>query len=352
MALDVAMGGSTNTVLHLLAAAQEAELEFTMQDIDEISRRVPCLSKLAPNGTYLMEDVPPRGRHPRDPRRAAPRRAAQRATSTPSTPTRSSEWLADWDIRSGAATDEAIELFHAAPGCVRSADRVLAVRALGDAGHRRGRAAASATSSTRTPRTAGSRSCTATSPCDGCVVKTAGVDESILTFSGPARGRRVPGRGGRADPQRRRARRRRDRHPLRGTEGRAGHAGDALPDVLPQGPRARQGVRADHRRALLAAARRASRSATSRRRRRRVARSRSSRRATRSTSTSRTARSSWRSRTRSCRSAAEAITDYVPAGRDRVVSPALRAYAAMATSADRGAVRDVSLIEERVRATT
>ena len=44
MALDVAMGGSTNTVLHLLAAAQEAELEFTMQDIDEISRRVPCLS--------------------------------------------------------------------------------------------------------------------------------------------------------------------------------------------------------------------------------------------------------------------------------------------------------------------
>jgi dihydroxy-acid dehydratase len=48
----------------------------------------------------------------------------------------------------------------------------------------------------------------------------------------------------------------------------------------------------------------------------------------------------------------EAITDYVPVGRDRVVSPALRAYAAMATSADRGAVRDVSLIEERVRATT
>ena len=48
----------------------------------------------------------------------------------------------------------------------------------------------------------------------------------------------------------------------------------------------------------------------------------------------------------------EAISGYVPVGRDRVVSPALRAYAAMATSADRGAVRDVSLIEERVRATT
>ena len=50
MALDVAMGGSTNTVLHLLAAAQEAELDFTMDDIDQLSRRVPCLSKVAPNG--------------------------------------------------------------------------------------------------------------------------------------------------------------------------------------------------------------------------------------------------------------------------------------------------------------
>ncbi|MFA9271753.1 MAG: dihydroxy-acid dehydratase, partial [Baekduiaceae bacterium] len=57
MALDVAMGGSTNTVLHILAAAQEAELEFTMADIDAISRRVPCLCKVAPNGTYLMEDI-------------------------------------------------------------------------------------------------------------------------------------------------------------------------------------------------------------------------------------------------------------------------------------------------------
>src|ERR1700742_699979 len=57
MALDVAMGGSTNTVLHILAAAQEAELEFTMRDIDEISRRVPCICKVAPSGSYLMEDV-------------------------------------------------------------------------------------------------------------------------------------------------------------------------------------------------------------------------------------------------------------------------------------------------------
>ncbi len=58
MSLDVAMGGSTNTVLHLLAAAHEAKVNFTMKDIDRISRRVPCLSKVAPaTQKYHMEDV-------------------------------------------------------------------------------------------------------------------------------------------------------------------------------------------------------------------------------------------------------------------------------------------------------
>src|SRR3954465_4650001 len=57
MALDVAMGGSTNTVLHILAAAQEGEIGFTLDDIDTVSRRVPCLSKVSPNSDYHMEDV-------------------------------------------------------------------------------------------------------------------------------------------------------------------------------------------------------------------------------------------------------------------------------------------------------
>src|ERR1700761_5027168 len=57
MTLDIAMGGSTNTVLHLLAAAHEAELDFAMRDIDDLSRRVPNVCKVAPNGAYLMEDV-------------------------------------------------------------------------------------------------------------------------------------------------------------------------------------------------------------------------------------------------------------------------------------------------------
>ena len=57
MTLDVAMGGSTNTVLHILALAKHAGVEFTMEDIDAISRRTPCLCKVAPNGTYHMEDI-------------------------------------------------------------------------------------------------------------------------------------------------------------------------------------------------------------------------------------------------------------------------------------------------------
>jgi dihydroxy-acid dehydratase len=58
IALDIAMGGSTNTVLHLLAAAQEAGVNFTMADIDRMSRKVPCLAKVAPaTQKYHMEDV-------------------------------------------------------------------------------------------------------------------------------------------------------------------------------------------------------------------------------------------------------------------------------------------------------
>ena len=57
MALDVAMGGSTNTVLHLLAAAHEAGVDFGLKEIDELSRRVPCICKVAPSGSYHVEDV-------------------------------------------------------------------------------------------------------------------------------------------------------------------------------------------------------------------------------------------------------------------------------------------------------
>lgn len=121
MTLDVAMGGSTNTVLHILAAAQEGEIDFNLSDIDAISRRVPCLSKVAPNSDYYMEDVHRAGGIPAilgELRRAGLLQMSVRSVHSPSL----EEHLDNWDIRGGKATDEAIELFHAAPGGVRTTE--------------------------------------------------------------------------------------------------------------------------------------------------------------------------------------------------------------------------------------
>lgn len=186
VALDVAMGGSTNTILHLLAAAREAELEFGVLDIDAISRRVPCLAKVAPNSpNYHMEDVHRAGGIPAilgELDRAGLLNREVHAVHSPSL----EHWLADWDIRGGAATPKAIELFHAAPGGVRTTepfsttnrwstldtdaangcvrDRAHAYTADGGLAILHGNLAP-----------------------EGCVVKTAGVPEECLTFRGPAK---------------------------------------------------------------------------------------------------------------------------------------------------------------------
>src|SRR3954470_9121564 len=120
VALDVAMGGSTNTVLHLLAAAREAELDFSVADIDAVSRRVPCLSKVAPNsGKYHMEDVHRAGGIPAllgELNRAGALRTGVRAVHSPDL----ASWLNAWDIRGGSPGGAALELFHAAPGGLRT----------------------------------------------------------------------------------------------------------------------------------------------------------------------------------------------------------------------------------------
>ncbi|SFD56039.1 dihydroxy-acid dehydratase [Streptomyces aidingensis] len=184
MALDVAMGGSTNTVLHLLAAAQEAELGFGLTDIDAVSRRVPCVCKVAPNGTYHMEDVHRAGGIPAI--LGELHRAGLLNEDVSSVHASSlEEWLKNWDIRGGSASPQAVELFHAAPGCRRSAeafsqserweslDTDAAGGCIRDAAH-----AYSADGGLAVLRGNLAE--------DGCVVKTAGVDESIWTFTGPA----------------------------------------------------------------------------------------------------------------------------------------------------------------------
>ncbi|MFL4476380.1 dihydroxy-acid dehydratase [Paeniglutamicibacter sp. MACA_103] len=184
MTMDIAMGGSSNTILHLLAAAQEAELDFTLDDIDEISRRTPCLTKVAPNGDYLVEDVHRAGGIPAilgELDRGG--RLNHNVRSVHSTDLRS--WLDDWDIRGGKATETALELFHAAPGCVRSAEAfsqserwdTLDLDAKNGCIHSMEHAHSVE---------GGLAVLRGNISLDGCVVKTAGVDESIFKFSGPA----------------------------------------------------------------------------------------------------------------------------------------------------------------------
>ncbi|GGX12115.1 dihydroxy-acid dehydratase [Streptomyces noursei] len=188
MALDIAMGGSTNTILHLLAAAQEAGLDYDLRDIDAVSRRVPCLAKVAPNiapgGTYYMEDVHRAGGIPAI--LGELYRGGMLSEDVHSVhATTLAEWLKTWDVRGGSPSAEAVELWHAAPGCKRSATafsqserwETLDVDAAGGCI----RSVEHAYS-----KDGGLAVLKGNIALDGCVVKTAGVDESIWTFEGPA----------------------------------------------------------------------------------------------------------------------------------------------------------------------
>ncbi|CAH0233765.1 Dihydroxy-acid dehydratase [Microbacterium oxydans] len=188
MALDIAMGGSTNTILHLLAAAHEAGISFGLDEIDAVSRRVPCLAKIAPNPAYgrmyYMEDVHRAGGIPAVLGELRRGNLLDENVSTIHS-TSFASWLDDWDIRGGKATAEAKDLWYAAPGGVRSSsafsqserwaalDTDAATGCIRDVEH-----AYSVDGGLAVLR--------GNLAVDGAVVKTAGVDPSILVFSGPA----------------------------------------------------------------------------------------------------------------------------------------------------------------------
>ncbi|MDE2597723.1 MAG: dihydroxy-acid dehydratase [Sphingomonadales bacterium] len=185
MSLDIAMGGSTNTVLHLLAAAHEAGVDFTMADIDRLSRKVPCLSKVAPAKSDVhMEDV----------HRAGGimailgelDRAGLLHTDLPTVhaPTMAHA-LDSWDI--ARTNDPAVQtFFKAAPGGVPTQTAFSQSRRWEelDLDREKGviRSAAHAFS-----KDGGLAVLTGNVALDGCIVKTAGVDDKILKFNGPAR---------------------------------------------------------------------------------------------------------------------------------------------------------------------
>ena len=185
MSLDIAMGGSTNTVLHLLAAAHEGEVPFTMADIDRLSRRVPCLCKVAPAKQDVhMEDV-----HRAGGIMAILGQLDKAGLIDTSLPTVHSPTLGDaldrWDI-SRTQSESVREFFRAAPGGVRTtvafstSNRWKELDLDRDAGVIR---------SAENPfsKDGGLAVLFGNLAPEGCIVKTAGVDDSILTFSGTAR---------------------------------------------------------------------------------------------------------------------------------------------------------------------
>ncbi len=185
MSLDIAMGGSTNTVLHLLAAAHEAELDFTMADIDRLSRRVPCLSKVAPAKSDVhMEDVHRAGGIMAILGELDRAGLLHTALPTVHSPTLG-DALADWDI---CLTDnpKVQEFFKAAPGGVPTQTAFSQSRRWDELDKDREngviRSAEHAFS-----KDGGLAVLYGNVARDGCIVKTAGVDESILKFSGPAK---------------------------------------------------------------------------------------------------------------------------------------------------------------------
>jgi dihydroxy-acid dehydratase len=183
MSLDIAMGGSTNTVLHLLAIAREAEVDFTMKDIDTLSRRIPNICKVSPSSHYHLQDV----------------NRAGGIMSIMGELTRSSlidtsvgrvdyktlgEAIADWDILGSKARAEAFELFRSAPlmkrslvmgshdtkydhldtdrenGCIRDTEHPYS-------------------------KEGGLSVLFGNLAMNGCIVKTAGVDPGLFSFTGP-----------------------------------------------------------------------------------------------------------------------------------------------------------------------
>ncbi|MDX8458750.1 dihydroxy-acid dehydratase [Mesorhizobium humile] len=185
MALDIAMGGSTNTVLHILAAAHEGEVDFTMEDIDRLSRKVPVLCKVAPAKSDVhMEDVHRAGGIMAILGQLDHAGLINRDLPTVHTATLG-EALDHWDI-SRTSAENVRDFFRAAPGGVPTQVAFSQDRRWDDLDTDREKGVIR---SAKTPfsKDGGLAVLKGNLALDGCIVKTAGVDESILKFTGPAR---------------------------------------------------------------------------------------------------------------------------------------------------------------------
>ncbi|GAA4411348.1 dihydroxy-acid dehydratase 1 [Advenella faeciporci] len=185
MALDVSMGGSTNTVLHLLAAAQEAGVDFSMTDIDRISRQVPCLCKVAPaTSQYHMEDVHRAGGVMAILGELA--RAGKLDLNAGNVHSGTlGKAIEQWDVNSGHATEEVKEFYKASPGGIPTQVAFSQDRQYPSLDLDRAKGCIRSHEHAYS-EDGGLAVLYGNLATNGCIVKTAGVDESILKFTGKA----------------------------------------------------------------------------------------------------------------------------------------------------------------------
>ena len=188
MSLDIAMGGSTNTVLHILAMAREAEVDFTMADIDRLSRQVPCICKVAPaTGKFHLEDVARAGGIPTilgELRRAGKIHSGVGTVSGDDM----GDMIRRNDLRdgNGSLCDFARRRALAAPGGVRTR-KAFSQESFYEASDLDSREGCIRSAEHAYSQDGGLAVLYGNLAEDGCIVKTAGVDESIWVFEGPAR---------------------------------------------------------------------------------------------------------------------------------------------------------------------
>ena len=184
MTMDVAMGGSTNTVLHILAAAQSADVDFTLDDIERISHTVPCICKASPSGEWEISDVHRAGGITGilgELDRAGKLHRDVHSVDYPSLEAK----LDAWDIMRPTCTDEAKRLFHAAPGHIVSPDPFTHETLFDSLDTDRVNGAIHDIDHPAVTE-GGLAVLRGNLAPDGCVVKTAGVPKEIWKFHGPA----------------------------------------------------------------------------------------------------------------------------------------------------------------------
>ena len=184
MSLDIAMGGSTNTVLHLLAIAHEAGVDFAMKDIDTLSRKIPNICKVSPSSAYHVQDVNRAGGI------LSIMGELERNTLIDSSVRRIdyntlNEAVADWDIMSGTVTPEALSFWLSAPGLYRNLEMgsQSTYHEKPDTDRKNGciRSVQNAYS-----KDGGLAVLYGNIAKNGCILKTAGIDTSLYRFKGPA----------------------------------------------------------------------------------------------------------------------------------------------------------------------